>query len=113
MRPWLGLSPTRPQHDAGLRMLPPPSEALANGTIPTATAAAAPPLDPPGVRSSAHGLRVAPQANGCVVGRLPISGVFVRPPMTSPAALNRATRVVSAVSSWPAAFSAALPFDRV
>ena len=94
-------------------MLPPPSEALANGTIPTATAAAAPPLDPPGVRSSAHGLRVGPQASGCVVGRLPISGLFVRPAMTSPAALNRATSVVSAASSLPASFRATLPLDRV
>ena len=86
IRPWLGLSPTSPQHDAGMRMLPPPSEALANGIIPAATAAAAPPLDPPGVRSSAHGLRVGPQATGCAVGRLPISELFVRPAMTSPAA---------------------------
>ena len=86
IRPWLGLSPTRPQADAGMRMLPPPSEALANGTIPAATAAAAPPLDPPGVRSRSHGLRVGPQAAGCVVGRLPISGLFVRPAITSPAA---------------------------
>src|SRR5271165_2774033 len=113
IRPWLGLSPTSPQHDAGMRMLPPPSDALANGTIPTATAAAAPPLDPPGVRCSAHGLRVAPQATGWVVGRLPISGLLVRPAMTSPAALNRATSVVSAASTLPACFSAWLPFDRV
>ena len=63
-RPWLGLSPTNPQHDAGMRMLPPPSEALAKGTIPAATAAAAPPLEPPGVRSRSHGLRVAPHAIG-------------------------------------------------
>ncbi|PQM46945.1 hypothetical protein C1Y40_02865 [Mycobacterium talmoniae] len=94
-------------------MLPPPSEALANGTIPTATATAAPPLDPPGVRSGAHGLRVAPQASGCVVGRLPNSGVLVRPAMTSPAALNRATNVVSAVPIFRAFFSATLPLDRV
>ena len=50
VRPWLGLSPTRPHAEAGMRMLPPPSDALANGTMPAATAAAAPPLDPPGVR---------------------------------------------------------------
>ena len=60
IRPWLGLSPTSPQHEAGMRMLPPPSEALANGTIPAATAAAAPPLEPPGTRSSATGLRTGP-----------------------------------------------------
>ncbi len=111
--PWLGLSPTSPQHDAGILMLPPPSEALANATMPAATAAAAPPLDPPGVRSSAHGLRVAPQATGWVVGRVPSSGLLVRPAITRPAALNRATSVVSAVSSLAASFSAALPLDRV
>ena len=94
-------------------MLPPPSEALANGTIPAATAAAAPPLDPPGVRSSAHGLRVGPHASGCVVGRLPNSGLFVRPAMTSPAALYRDTSVVSAVSTIAASLSATLPFDSV
>ena len=85
VRPWLGFRPTRPHADAGMRMLPPPSEALANGTIPAATAAAAPPLDPPGVRSMSHGLCVAPHATGSVVGRLPSSGLFVRPAVTSPA----------------------------
>src|ERR1700758_5350791 len=113
IRPWLGLSPTSPQHDAGMRMLPPPSEALANGTIPAATAAAAPPLDPPGVRSNDHGLRVGPHATGCVVGRLPISGLFVRPAITRPAAFNRATRVVSGVSLLRAPFRATFPFDMV
>ena len=80
------LEPDQPAADAGMRMLPPPSEALAIGTIPAATAAADPPLDPPGVRSRSHGLCVGPHATGCVVGRLPISGLFVRPAMTSPAA---------------------------
>ena len=55
-------------------MLPPPSEPWATGTIPAATAAAAPPLDPPGVRSSAHGLRVAPQASVSVTGRAAVLG---------------------------------------
>ena len=86
MRPWLGLSPTRPQHDAGMRIDPPPSLAWANGTIPDATAAAAPPLDPPGVRVVSHGLWVGPHAIGSVVGTLPSSGLFVRPAITSPAA---------------------------
>ena len=46
-RPRLGFKPTRPHIAAGIRILPPPSLALADGTIPDATAAAAPPLDPP------------------------------------------------------------------
>src|SRR5437764_896895 len=96
-----------------MRMLPPPSEAFAKGTIPTATAAAAPPLEPPAVRSSAHGFRVGPQASGWVVGRLPISGLLVRPAITRPAALNRDTSVVSVVSILAAALSATLPLDSV
>ena len=39
--------PTRPQHDAGMRIEPPPSLACATGTMPAATAAAEPPLEPP------------------------------------------------------------------
>ena len=57
-RPRLGLSPTRPQHEAGMRIDPPPSLACATGTIPEATAAAAPPLEPPAERVGSHGLRV-------------------------------------------------------
>ena len=109
MRPWLGFSPTRPQHDAGMRIEPPPSLACASGTMPDATAAAAPPLDPPGVREVSHGLWVAPQATGSVVGTLPSSGLFVRPAMTSPASRNRLTSVVSASEMTFAFLSATLP----
>mgnify|MGYP000272846267 CR=1 FL=1 len=41
--------PTRPQLAAGMRIEPPPSLAWAAGRMPAATAAAAPPDDPPGV----------------------------------------------------------------
>jgi hypothetical protein len=43
-----------------MRMEPPPSLALATGTMPLATAAAAPPLDPPAVNDVFQGLRVGP-----------------------------------------------------
>ena len=109
MRPWLGLSPTRPQQDAGMRIDPPPSLAWAKGTIPDATAAAAPPLDPPGVRVVSHGLWVAPHATGSVVGTLPSSGLFVRPAITSPAARWRLTSVVSASAMTCASMNATLP----
>ena len=46
---WRGSAPSRP-----------PSDEVANGTRPAASAAADPPLDPPGERSGFHGLRVAP-----------------------------------------------------
>ncbi len=59
-RPRDGLSPTSPQHDAGIRIDPPPSLACAIGTTPAATIAAEPPLEPPAERPVSHGLRVAP-----------------------------------------------------
>ena len=46
-RPRDGLSPTSPQHAAGMRIEPPPSLACAAATMPAATAAAEPPLEPP------------------------------------------------------------------
>ena len=67
LRPRRGLSPTRPQQDAGTRMEPVPSPPDAAGTTPAATAAADPPLDPPGVMSGDHGLTVGPNSNGSVV----------------------------------------------
>ncbi len=84
-RPRVGFSPTRPQHDAGMRIEPPPSFACATGTTPLATAAAEPPDEPPDVRPSCHGLWVGPYATGSVVGTRPSSGVFVRPIGTKPA----------------------------
>lgn len=48
LRPRLILRPNNPQHDDGMRIDPPPSLADAIGTSPAATAAAEPPLDPPG-----------------------------------------------------------------
>ena len=66
--PGPGLSPTRPQQAAGMRIEPSPSLPCAIGTSPAATAAADPPDDPPGVRSTSHGLRVASPA---VVGDRP------------------------------------------
>ena len=67
-RPLLGFRPTRPQALAGMRMEPPPSPAWAMGTRPAATAAAEPPLEPPGDRVGSHGLWVAPWVRGSVVG---------------------------------------------
>ena len=49
IRPRWGLIPTRPVHAAGIRTDPAPSEPTAALTSPAATAAAAPPEDPPGV----------------------------------------------------------------
>ena len=74
-------------------MEPPVSEPSASGTIRAATAAADPPLEPPGVRSSAHGLRVGPNAEFSVDDPIANSSQFVLPTMTAPAATSRSTAV--------------------
>ena len=56
-----------------------------------------------------HGLWVAPQAIGSVVGTLPSSGLLVRPAITRPAPRKRLTSVVSASETTDAFFSARLP----
>ena len=57
-RPYVGFTPTTPQRDAGWRTLPPVSDPKAPRHSSAATAAALPPLDPPGTRLRSHGLRV-------------------------------------------------------
>ena len=49
-----------PQNAAGWRIEPPVSEPSAAGASRAATAAAEPPLDPPGTRAGSQGLRVGP-----------------------------------------------------
>ncbi len=91
MRPWLGFIPTSPLNAAGMRVEPPPSLAVPKGMRPAATAAAEPPLEPPGVRSVFQGLRVVPHALVCVNATVPNSGAAVLPTGTAPAARSRAT----------------------
>jgi len=64
--PRVGFSPMIPQQAAGMRIEPPPSEPWARGTTPEATAAAAPPLDPPAVRRRSHGVRAGAPVAGSV-----------------------------------------------
>ena len=52
--------PTTPQSDAGWRIEPPVSEPSAQSASPAATAAAEPPLEPPGTVARSQGLRVGP-----------------------------------------------------
>ena len=61
VKPRLGFSPNKPQQAAGIRIDPPPSVACATGTMPAATAAAAPPLEPP-----VEIIRI-PRITGCAV----------------------------------------------
>ena len=95
IRPRVGFRPKRPQHEAGMRIEPAPSPPPAIGTIPAATAAAEPPLDPPGVRSSDHGFRHGPHSSGSVYGKRPNSGTLVLPRIETPVARTRRTNSVS------------------
>ena len=98
-RPSDGLKPGRPQAAAGMRIEPPPSEPVATGTIPVATATAEPPEDPPDVRSRLNGLRVAPNNGLSVTPLAASSGVLVLPTTMQPAALRRRTSTESPVAT--------------
>src|SRR5207247_4963383 len=95
-RPRDGFRPNSPQQAAGIRIEPPPSLPWAIGHIAAATPAAAPPLDPPGVRFVSHGLRQAPLSSDSVTGIEPNSGVFVFPSTRKPASRIRRTTAASA-----------------
>ena len=101
-RPVVGLMPYRPQKLAGMRMEPPPS--LPNASVPTpaASAAAAPPLDPPEEWVGTCGLRVAaPRRRLSVMPFQPNSGNVVLPSSTAPASRKRATTGASAAAGVP------------
>ena len=74
-------------------MLPPVSLPSAAGAMPAATAAAAPPEEPPGTRSSAHGLRHAPKALFSLLLPMANSSIFSLPNSTMPAERSFSTAV--------------------
>ena len=84
MRPRVAFRPTRPQKPAGMRIEPPPSLAVPSVSSPPATAAAVPPDEPPGVRSSCHGLHVVPWRTVRVKFMPPNSEAVVCPASTAP-----------------------------
>src|SRR5438093_12360190 len=84
-----------PHIAAGCRTDPPVSEPNASGAMRAATAAADPPLDPPGVRSRAQGLRVGPNAEFSFDEPIANSSQLVLPTITAPARSRRATAVAS------------------
>ncbi len=89
-----------PQKAEGMRMEPAPSVPTASGPIPEATAAAAPPEEPPEVMAGFHGLRVMPVSGLSVVPLMPNSGVFVLPKSTAPASRSRAVTGASTSQGW-------------
>ena len=84
-----------PQKLAGMRIEPPPSLPVAMGHRYAATAAAAPPLDPPGVWSVFQGLRPGSPSRFSQVPTMPNSGTLVLPITTAPAAFTRSTTAES------------------
>ncbi len=84
-----------------MRIEPAPSEPIAAGTTPAATAAAAPPLEPPGVWSVFQGLRVAPCRGVSVKCHWPTSGAWVLPITIAPASRRRRTASASRAAGRP------------
>src|SRR5215207_1568984 len=83
-----------PQAPAGLRIEPPVSVPIAPKHKRAATAAPAPLDEPPGVRSSDHGLCTRPKAS--VDGpKAANSTMFVLPRITAPACFKRRTTSAS------------------
>ena len=81
-----------------MRIDPPPSLACAIGNMPPATAAAAPPLEPPGVRSVSHGLRLMPKRLFSAAVITPKAGVLVRAQSTKPASTKRVDDQLAALA---------------
>ena len=91
-----GLMPYDPHHDDGFLIDPPPSEPCEIGHSPATNADAAPPEDPPQVRSRSHGLRPGGYAGGSLTLSGPNSGATVLPRITKPARADlRDDRVVA------------------
>ena len=92
--PKVGLYPTTPQYAAGRTIEPAVCEPNASGTIQSATAAAEPDDEPPGVCCKFRGLRVGPGWN------VANSVVTVLPTTIAPAALATATHAASHAGRW-------------
>ena len=91
MRPCVGLMVTTPLQCAGQRSEPPMSLPCAMVPMPAATAAPAPPDEPPQVISGSHGFSVSPCSGLSVKPRNENSGVLVRPITIAPAFLRLRT----------------------
>ena len=99
--PGEGRMPTTPQIAAGILRDPPVSEPVQIGSISVASATAEPPDDPPAFRAGLNGLPVAPQTGLRVLAPAPISGTLVFAVTMAPAALSRATRLLSFEGTLP------------
>ncbi len=84
-----------PQRAAGWRIEPPVSVPIPSGACPAATAAADPPLEPPGTRVVSQGLRVVPNPEFSVEEPMANSSMLVLPRITTPLSRSRRTTVAS------------------
>src|SRR5687768_12188995 len=99
-RPGDGRNPTTLQNAAGLRSDPPVSLPSAMGTMPHASATAAPPLLPPQLRVGSYGFLVAPNTGLNVCEPAPSSGVLVLPTVSAPPLRMRVMIGASASGTW-------------
>src|SRR5712671_5037085 len=93
LRARVGFNPNTPEAEAGIRIEPPPSLACATGRMRAATAAAAPPDEPPEDWSRFQGLRVGPNRRDSVVGIRPNSGLELLPKIATPVSTKRCVSV--------------------
>src|SRR6266567_9424381 len=100
--PGVGLMPTMPQNDAGIRIEQPKSVPCASGTMPVATATADPPDEPDGLNAGFQGLRVTPNTSLKVLAPAANSGVLVLPSTMAPAAFRRRTASASSTGTLSA-----------
>src|SRR5262249_11605151 len=93
LRARVGFRPNTREAEAGMRIEPPPSLACAIGRMRAATAAAAPPDEPPEECARFQGLRVGPNSRDSVVGISPNSGLELLPKIATPVSRKRLARV--------------------
>src|SRR5580658_1388317 len=94
-RPYVGISAGIPQYAPGCRIEPPVSVPSDTTDKPAATAAAEPPLEPPGTRSIAAGFRTGPYAEFSFELPMANSSQLVLPRITAPASSRRSMTVAS------------------
>src|SRR5271155_6146587 len=94
-RPYVGIMAGMPQYAPGCRMEPPLSVPSKTTDRPAATAAAEPPLEPPGTRSGDAGFRTGPYAEFSFELPMANSSQFVFPRITAPAFSRRSMAVAS------------------
>src|SRR5260370_38142373 len=85
LRARVGFNPNTPEAEAGIRIEPPPSLAWATGRMRAATAAPAPPDEPPDECARFQGLRGGPNSRGSGGGIKPNYGLELFPNNMTPA----------------------------